>query len=147
MTDFAMLINYSALLNSTIIKIKWLFDKISDQRSIWITVVYNVWLMINNYFDEVEYHSLNSVYTHHTYRTSLYIGDASAALDIDTLIKNNIKTGNSLLTKSSPQLQAWITYPINHIHKSSIWSTPFSISNLKISRNYLTPSTNSSKNN
>ena len=49
--------------------------------------------MINNYFDEDEYHSSDSVYTHPVYNHSLFIGDMSSALDIDYLHKSNIKTG------------------------------------------------------
>lgn len=49
--------------------------------------------MINNYFSDDEYHPSDLVYTHSIYRHSLHLGDMSSALDVNLLLKNNIKTG------------------------------------------------------
>lgn len=55
--------------------------------------------MINNFFDsEVEYHPSDEIFKHPIHGNSLHLGDMSAAVDVETLQKNNIKTGNICLT-------------------------------------------------
>ncbi len=53
--------------------------------------------MINNYLD-YEYQPCHKVYSHETYNNSIYLGDINAALDLQYIKTETIKTGITTLT-------------------------------------------------
>ncbi len=53
--------------------------------------------MINNYIEH-EYKPCHCVYTHESSGKNLYLGDIQAALDIEFINREQIKTGNECPT-------------------------------------------------
>jgi len=49
--------------------------------------------MFDNFIEENPYHSCDAVFTHPVTKNRVFVGDVQAALDLDLIATNGIKTG------------------------------------------------------